>query len=183
MLTGGPIYLRRLELQDAPRILDVRVQNRLFLEPFEPFRSPDFYTLGVQQQQIQVAIDQWKHDEAYAFGIFLKSDGLVGRVALSNIVRGAWQNATLGYFVAEAQNGKGIATEAVRLALQFGFTEARLHRVQAGIMPRNRASGRVLEKNGFRYEGESPRYLNINGVWEDHSLFAITVEEWPPANH
>ncbi len=179
MLRGDPIYLRRLEMQDARQILDVRVRNRAFLEPFEPARSGDFYTLGAQQQQIQIGIEQWKQDEAYAFGIFLASDELVGRVALSNVVRGAWQNATLGYFVAEQQNGKGIATEAVRLALEFGFSDVRLHRVQAGIMPRNRASGRVLEKNGFRYEGESRRYLNINGVWEDHSIYALTVEEWP----
>lgn len=64
------------------------------------------------------------------------------------------------------------------LALRFAFAEAGLHRVQAAVMPRNGASIRVLEKTGFRREGLSLRYLQINGVWEDHLIFAITREEW-----
>lgn len=115
----------------------------------------------------------------YAFGVFLKeSDELIGRVALSNVSRGAWQNATLGYYIDEAHNGHGYATEAVRLALQFAFGPAGLHRVQAAVLPRNVASRRVLEKAGFSREGRSTKYLQINGVWEDHETFAITLEDW-----
>lgn len=99
-------------------------------------------------------------------------------MALSNVSRGAWQSATLGYYIDEAHTGRGFATEAVLLALQFAF-EIGLHRVQAAVLPRNVASRRVLEKAGFHREGHSTRYLQINGVWEDHEMFAITAEDWP----
>jgi ribosomal-protein-alanine N-acetyltransferase len=115
----------------------------------------------------------------FAFGIFLlENDELLGRVTLSNVARGAWQNATMGYFLDREHNGRGYTTDAVKLAVEFAFAEARLHRVQAGVMPRNLGSIRVLEKNGFRYEGKSMRYLQINGAWEDHNMYAITAEEW-----
>jgi [ribosomal protein S5]-alanine N-acetyltransferase len=106
------------------------------------------------------------------------TDQLIGRIALSNVVRGAWQNATLGYFLDQTHNGKGYTSLAVSLVLKFAFTTAELHRVQAGVMPRNLPSIRVLEKNGFRQEGLSLRYLQINGNWEDHLMFAQTREEY-----
>lgn len=177
-LVGTGIYLRRLEPADAAALHDLRVSNRAFLEPFEPSRHERFFTLQSQRDYIQMAIVDWDDDEAYAFGVFADSDEMVGRVALSNVVRGAWQNATLGYFVAEAHNGKGYATEAVGLAVRFAFGDAALHRVQAGVMLHNKASARVLVKNGFRYEGLSPRYLKINGEWEDHDMYAVTAEDW-----
>ncbi len=78
------------------------------------------------------------------------------------------------------RQGQGLMTEGIRLALGFAFGAAGLHRVQAAIMPRNQASLRVVEKVGFRREGFAQRYLQIAGKWEDHLLFAITQEEWPP---
>jgi [ribosomal protein S5]-alanine N-acetyltransferase len=181
MTERSPIYIRALTVDDAPGLLAVRLANRAFLEPFEPPRKDEFFTLRAQTDQIRAGAVQWKADQGYAFGVFEEpTDQLVGRVALSNIVRGAWHNATLGYFITQDRGGRGFATEAVRQAVTFGFQDARLHRVQAGVMPRNKASIRVLEKNGFRHEGSSLRYLNINGVWEDHELFAVTVEEWAP---
>lgn len=95
-------------------------------------------------------------------------------------MRGAWDNATLGYFVDGERNGRGYATQAVRQVVGFAFSNAGLHRVQAAVMPTNVASARVLQKNGFRCEGRSPRYLRIAGAWEDHDVYAVTAEEWPP---
>ena len=68
--------------------------------------------------------------------------------------------------------------EAVVVALWFSFEHAGLHRVQISIIPRNTASRRVVEKLGLREEGTALRYIEINGVWEDHLRFAITAEEW-----
>ena len=103
---------------------------------------------------------------------------LVGRIQLSGISRGPFENAYLGYFVSERHNGRGYATEAVRQAVDAAFGELGLHRVQAAVIPRNVASIRVLEKAGFREEGFALRYLQIAGVWEDHKLYAVTAEEW-----
>ena len=72
----------------------------------------------------------------------------------------------------------GHATRAVRLALRFAFEHAGLHRVQPAIIPRNLRSVRVAEKAGFRLEGRALRYLKINGTWEDHDVYALTVEDW-----
>jgi [ribosomal protein S5]-alanine N-acetyltransferase len=119
-------------------------------------------------------------ERAFDFGIFATgSDELVGRVRLSEIVRGVFQNAYIGYFVSERHNGRGFATAGVRQAVNTAFGPIELHRVQAAVVPRNVGSVRVLEKVGFRDEGLALRYLEINGAWEDHRLFAVTREEWP----
>ena len=172
------ITLRPFALDDAEALLGLRLKNRAFLTPFEPIRPTNVYTLSAQRDQIVADEDGFAYGRRYAFGIYL-SDELVGRVSLDNVVRGAWQNATMGYFVDRDHNGQGIATEAVRGAVAYGFENAGLHRIQAGVMPRNVASIRVLEKVGFRFEGLSLRYLQINGVWEDHNIYALTAEEWP----
>ncbi|MFO0660479.1 MAG: GNAT family protein [Polyangiaceae bacterium] len=97
---------------------------------------------------------------------------------LSDVIRGAAQQATLGYWIAAKYQGQGLTTEAVRLALGFAFDALKLHRVQAATMPINTASRRVLAKVGFREEGLAVRYLQIAGSWADHVMHAITAEEW-----
>jgi [ribosomal protein S5]-alanine N-acetyltransferase len=171
------VSLRPFDEGDAESLLGLRLKNRAFLIPFEPQRPTNIYTLSAQRQQIASDQDGFSTGWRFAFGIYL-DEALVGRVSLDNIVRGAWQNATLGYFVDHEHNSKGIATEAVRRAVAYGFEEASLHRMQAGVMPRNARSIRVLEKVGFRFEGVSLRYLQINGVWEDHNMYALTLEDW-----
>jgi len=180
-LSHKGVYLRPLRVNDATEMLSVRLRNHAFLQPYEPIRPASHLTLEGQIKQLRQAEQDAEEDRGYAFGIFLQEDDrLIGRVALSNVVRGAWQNATLGYFLDEKQNGKGYVSTAVSLVVRFAFSSANLHRVQAGVMPRNLASIRVLEKNGFRREGLSKHYLQINGVWEDHVIYALTREDdWP----
>ena len=101
-----------------------------------------------------------------------------GLVALANVVRGPWQNATLGYWIDRSVVGRGHASRAVRLVLAYAFEHVGLHRVQPAIIPRNAASQRVAAKVGFRLEGRALRYLKINGVWEDHDIYALTAEDW-----
>ncbi|MDP9069516.1 MAG: GNAT family N-acetyltransferase [Actinomycetota bacterium] len=174
---GERVYVRLLEAEDAPDLLELRVRNRDFLRPWEPRRPGMRYTLEEQTSQLAFALESAAADRAYHFGIFVPAGELVGTITLSNVARRAWQNATIGYFVDEQHNGKGFATDAIRLVTRLAFTELGLHRVQAGVMPRNPASMRALEKAGYRREGLSLRYLHINDVWEDHVMFAITQEE------
>jgi ribosomal-protein-alanine N-acetyltransferase len=87
------------------------------------------------------------------------------------------QGANLGYWIDEAQQGSGLTSEAAREVLRFAFGPLRLHRVQAGTLPHNAASQRVLAKVGFRQEGYARDYLQIAGRWQDHVLFAITADE------
>jgi ribosomal-protein-alanine N-acetyltransferase len=158
-------------------MLDLRVRNREFFTPFEPALTDEHFTMEAQYGAIDHAGRAWDEDREYTFGIALPQGPLVGRVRLSVVVRGPWQNANLGYYVDRAANGRGICTEAVGLVVGIALGRLDLHRVQAAVMPRNAASIRVLEKNGFRREGLAPNYLRINGSWEDHLIFAITRED------
>jgi ribosomal-protein-alanine N-acetyltransferase len=97
---------------------------------------------------------------------------------VSSIQRGPFQNAYVGYWIDERMAGKGYTPEALVVAMRFAFEDLRLHRLQIAIIPRNRPSRRVVEKLGLRLEGIAERYLEINGVWEDHMRYAITTEEW-----
>lgn len=173
------LYLRRLRRDDAPALLDVRVRNRTFFQRFEPIASAGHYTLAGQREVLEQAEQNWENGTGYALGVLLAStDRLIGRVTLSNVVRGAWESCTIGYFLDQAWNGQGLMTEAVREAIDFAFGPAHLHRVQAGVMPWNIGSIRVLEKVGFHYDGFSEYYLKINGVWEHHNLYSLTTERW-----
>ncbi|HEX2051272.1 MAG TPA: GNAT family protein [Actinomycetota bacterium] len=170
--------IRALRPSDAEELLRLRLRNRDFFRPWEPVPGPGHFTLGGQRLDIECCEDDARVGRAYVFGIFDATDTLVGRVALTSVVRLSWCNANLGYYVARDHNGRGHATDAVRLAVTFAFRDAGLHRVQAGVMPANKPSLRVVDKAGFRREGYAPRYLRIAGRWEDHVLFAVTVEEW-----
>jgi len=183
-LTAETAAIRLLEPKDADEYTTVLVRNREFMAPYDPARPDEFWTLAEQSALLEAARREAEAGVGYAFAIIDTTDGAIaGRVALANIVRKAWQNATLGYWVDQARNGRGLATQASRLALRFAFDTAGLHRVQAGVMPRNTRSVRVLEKIGMRYEGLSERYLKINGVWEDHQMYAMTAEEWRAQAH
>jgi ribosomal-protein-alanine N-acetyltransferase len=121
----------------------------------------------------------WKHGSAYVFMVAEREtpSTFVGKIALNGVMRGAMYGAYLGYWMAAESQGRGLVTEGIRAVLDFAFDAARLHRIQAAIMPHNARSLRVVEKLGFRREGYAERYLQIAGKWEDHVLFAKTREE------
>ena len=103
-------------------------------------------------------------------------------MTLSQIVRGPFDNTSLGYAIGRDFSGRGLATAAVAWAVEHAWGSFGLHRVQAAARcVSNHASHRVLEKNGFRREGTALNYLRIGGAWTDHHLFARTVEDPAPA--
>jgi ribosomal-protein-alanine N-acetyltransferase len=113
------------------------------------------------------------------FLICRAEDGaIVGSAALSQIFRKAFQNAYLGYYLAEKYTGCGYMTEAVALVLRYAFRELKLHRIEANVQPENAASIAVLQRCGFTREGFSRKYLKIGGRWRDHERFAIIAEDW-----
>lgn len=178
-IAGDRISIRPFTDDDAADMLELRMRNRDFFRPYEPSSIVVPATLEQQLERFTAERKDWDENRGYAFAIVRREDGgIAGRISFSHVTRAAWQNAVLGYLVDQPQNGKGYATEAARLALRFAFEHAGLHRVQAGVMPRNERSVRVLKNAGFRQEGVALRYLEINGTWEDHIIFAITREEW-----
>jgi [ribosomal protein S5]-alanine N-acetyltransferase len=103
---------------------------------------------------------------------------LAGVVNISEIVRGVFKSAYLGYYAFSPHNGKGHMTRGLRAVLRQAFSVHRLHRVEANIQPGNDASRALALRAGFRREGFSPRYLKIGGRWRDHERWALTVEDW-----
>ena len=107
-----------------------------------------------------------------------EDDAIVGLFELSDVIRGSFQNAYLGYWVGGPYAGQGYMREGMQLALRFAFNELRLHRVEANIQPGNKKSLALAKRSGFRREGFSPRYLKIGGRWRDHIRFALLAEDW-----
>jgi ribosomal-protein-alanine N-acetyltransferase len=97
---------------------------------------------------------------------------------LNNVIRGAMQSGTIGYWIDQRHAGHSYVAEAVVVVLQFAFEQVMLHRVEICIVPRNARSRRIMEKLAIREEGLAQRYLEINGTWEDHIRYGMTVEEW-----
>ncbi len=162
--------VRPLTLEDAEALVDLVCANREFLAPWEPIRDPDHLTLVGQRAEIEKVIcDQ--HRGLTVARVILDKDRIIGRVTLSNIVRGAFQSCNLGYWIGRADNGRGHASAAVAETAGVAFSELGLHRIEAGTLPHNVASQRVLERNAFERFGLARRYLQIAGHWQDHVLF------------
>ncbi|MGW8958609.1 GNAT family N-acetyltransferase [Paenibacillus sp. NPDC055715] len=137
-----------------------------------------YFTQEEQARLISLGLEAAQAGQGYTFGLFLpENDRLIGRMELSGVARGPFQNANLGYFVDPTHHGQGSATSAVKDVVRYAINELGLHRIQAGVMPRNTPSNRVMEKAGFRWEGLALNYLKINGVWEDHVLYALTAKD------
>ncbi|MBY6036601.1 GNAT family N-acetyltransferase [Fictibacillus nanhaiensis] len=173
MLSGQNIYIRLLHVDDAEEMLQLLVENKEFFQKFAMERSADFYTLESQQKRLQTLVENAEQDMDYFFGIFTNEDDLIGTINLFAVMRGSIQSAFVGYFLDEKHNGKGFTTEALKMIVKYAFEELDLHRVEAGVMPHNKSSIRVLEKAGFEKEGLARKNVKINGKWEDHQLMAI----------
>lgn len=174
MIEGHAIYLRPLTVSDAHDSLRLQNDNRAFFEQFSMIREHSFYTLESQVEQIKRHEENRKNDQEYYFGLFQKENNkLIGTISLFQVMRGSLQSAVIGYFLDHHHNGKGYATEAIKALVDYAFEELDLHRIEAGVMPRNLPSQRVLEKAGFHREGIARKNVNINGIWEDHQVLAI----------
>ena len=160
--------IRRLVPDDAEELARLLSANRAFLAPYSPERPDEFLTVDVQRERLVAA--------EHLFGI-IDEGTLAGTIALSNVVRDAFQSASLGYWIDSERNGRGLATRGVAAMVELAFGELGLHRLEAATLVDNIASIRVLEKNRFARIGIAPHYLRIAGEWRDHVLFQRTVED------
>jgi ribosomal-protein-alanine N-acetyltransferase len=172
------IVLRALEPADAAAMLELQLLNRSYWQATGPRRDDSWFTLDAQRRRLEEESRMRAGGRGLFFGVFARGS-LVGRIALSNIVRGPFLNAYLGYGIDERHAGRGVATVALRHAVDLAWADG-LHRVQAAVSPDNTASKRVLEKVGFRREGLALRYLRLHGGWTDQELWAITVDDPRP---
>lgn len=168
------LILRAPQATDYAAWAVLRMESREFLTPWEPVWNEDDLTRASFRLRVKRAAREIATDEAYSlFVVDAQSDALLGGLTLGLVRRGVAQACTLGYWMGQRHAGKGHMTEAVRGALRFAFSDLALHRVEAACLPNNEPSRRLLERVGFRREGEARAYLRINGHWADHLLYGI----------
>lgn len=168
------VYIRPLILSDAVELLNLEKRNRAFFKDYSITLPENHWTLETQKELIEKWDQNSKKEIDYRFGIFtINGDVLIGTIGLYQVIRGPRQSALLGYSLDQEHNGKGYMTEAANLVVNYAFEILKLHRIEAGVMPHNIGSIRVLEKAGFHKEGIARKSVEINGRWEDHQMLAI----------
>lgn len=168
------LYLRPAILKDYAQWADVRARNESFLKPYEPAWPASCLREEFFAQRVERLSQDWLSGDSFTFLIF-ERDILIGGINLNNIVRGAAQHASLGYWLDEQKQGQGYMGEAARAVIAYGFGACRLARVNAATLPHNMRSRRMLERLGFAEEGFAKAYIQINGVREDHVLYGFNA--------
>ena len=149
--------------------------DRDWLKPWEASTPGIRYPLDVRYM-VGSLIAQEKNGSG--LGLIIEYQGeIIGQVNVASIQRGSLSSATIGYWIAKKAAGKNITPIAVALAIDYLFSQTKLHRVEIDIRPENAPSLRVVEKLLLREEGLKKRYIHIDGDWRDHRIFAITTEE------
>jgi [ribosomal protein S5]-alanine N-acetyltransferase len=176
---GAGVSLRALQRSDAAEIASMSARNRADIERVSPSSATDNFTRAGQAVRIAEILE--KGEQGTRADWTIRVNGVItGDISLHAITRGPMQSANVGYMVDSAFRGRGVATAALRLVVEHAFGELRLHRLDAGAMPSNIGSQRVLEKAGFTRVGVNRRYLYIAGVWQDHVLYEIVGPDFVP---
>jgi len=179
LLEGARVDVRLAEPDDVDAIIAFFAANEAHLTPYGAAGVRDQMTREHWADQVERRRAEFFGDESCKTFIFRRDDGAVaGTANLSEIVRGPFQAAYLGYSLAEREQGKGLMHEALTLLLRFAFKELNLHRIMANFVPSNDRSRAVLERLGFVVEGRANDYLRINGAWREHVLTSLTNPAW-----
>ncbi|MDQ0354137.1 ribosomal-protein-alanine N-acetyltransferase [Rhodoplanes tepidamans] len=172
-IEGKGVVLRPPQMSDFEEWAALRERSRAFLTPWEPTWPMDDLTRGAFRRRLKRYAEDQRADQSYAFFIFRSPDrALVGGLTLANVRRGVAQAGSIGYWMGEPFARRGFMTEAVRALIPYAFSALRLHRLEAACIPTNTPSMRLLESCGFEREGYARQYLCINGLWQDHLLYA-----------
>lgn len=171
MKRGSTVYIRLASARDSAEFINL---NRASVEFYRGFASAI-----TTPKQFATYISRCKQDDFEGFFVCRTSDdAIVGSINLSQIFRGGFQSAYMGYQVGAPFAGQGFMTEAIQLVLSHAFNRMKLHRLEANIQPHNSASIALVKRAGFTREGYSPRYLKICGRWRDHERWAIVADDW-----
>ncbi|NCN04276.1 MAG: GNAT family N-acetyltransferase [Spirochaetales bacterium] len=166
--TTSRLALRTLEPGEKDLLSDFLQRNAEFFRPWEPLRDRAYFNQDIRvpdpDREINLAIVE----------NYLPAPGpIVGTIGISNIVRGPFLSAFLGYKLDKEFQGRGYMTEALETIIPWTFSDLGLHRLEANVMPRNFRSSNLLKGLGFVCEGLSPNYLKIAGRWEDHEHWVL----------
>jgi [ribosomal protein S5]-alanine N-acetyltransferase len=166
---------RVVSLDDAEALARLVSANRDYLAPWSPLQDDAYFTADGQREVLTRQLAAYDRGAMLPLAI-LDSDGAVaGSINLNSIIRGAFQSASVGYWVSESCAGRGLASAAVADVTGLAFGELGLHRLDAATLLHNTPSQRVLLRNGFRPFAVAESYLKIAGRWQDHILFQLLL--------
>lgn len=183
LLTTERLFLQILDDRQAAAVLDYYRRNRTFHEPWFPDRDDRCFTLRQQQANLSAEETDFQAGRALPLWLSLRSDPgrIIGRIAFTQIVYGGLCSAFLAWHLDQACQHKGFAFEAATAAIERVFADYGLHRIEAVILPRNTRSVSLATRLGFELEGLAPRFIRINGIWEDHLRYVRLADGplWP----
>ncbi len=181
VLTGERVLLRAPQQSDWSAWAQLRAESRDFLVPWEPSWPADALTRAAYRRRLRRYYREAREETGYAFFAFRQTDDeLLGGITLSNVRYGVARSCSVGYWIGKRHVRQRHMTDALVAILPFVFGDLRLHRLEAACIPTNLASQRLLRRCRFREEGLARQYLRINGVWQDHILFALLAGDARP---
>lgn len=167
------LVLRPPQMRDFEAWASLRRASQAFLRPWEPAWSADHLTSRSFRNRVVWAERSIRQGEAYPLLLVRQEDeAILGGITLSNVRREPAQSGALGYWVGSGFARQGYMSEALSALSDFAFSTIGLSRLEAACLPDNAASRRLLERCGFKYEGVAQAYLQINGRWRNHVLYA-----------
>ncbi|MEP0847255.1 MAG: GNAT family N-acetyltransferase [Phycisphaerae bacterium] len=180
LLETPRLRLRLGRPPDIPAIIDYYRRNRDHLAPYMPARPAGFYTPEFWRGRLGTHQREFTDDRSVRLFVFAAGDEgrVIGTVSFTEFCRGPLQACYLGYTLDHAEQGRGLMTEALVVAIAYVFDELKLHRIMAGYVPTNERSANVLRRLGFTVEGYARDYLLLNGRWRDHILTSLVHPDW-----
>ena len=171
--------LRLPNPEESEAMCDFFIQNKSYLQPWEPLQPDAYYTNAYWQAKIVQLRNDFLMEASCCLNIYLKEEQkLIGMINYSNFIFGAFHSCFLGFKISETMQGKGLMTEALKSSIRYVFGTLNIHRIAANYMPHNIASAKVLDKCGFQQEGIAEDYLYINGKWEKHIMTSLINHGW-----
>jgi ribosomal-protein-alanine N-acetyltransferase len=177
MAAASDVSIRLVRPDDAETLSRLEIENRDYVLTGGPIRSDEYVSVAGQRTLIGTLLEGHVAGTCAPFVIEVDGD-VVGRIMLNAIVRGPFQSASVGYWIAESAAGRGVVSRALGLLIVHAFRELGLHRLEAGTTLTNDASAHILTKAGFQQYGVAADYLRIGGRWQDHRMFQVLNDEW-----
>ena len=173
------LKIRLVTCKDAENIAIYYQKNRSHLQPWEPTREENFFTVAGWEKRLEQIAILHRHEMAYYFIVTPRhSNQVLAVINFSNVIKSPFYACHVGYSLDSEYQGKGIMRRALQATINWLFEEKYFHRIIAVYMPHNEKSANVLYSVGFEKEGEAKDYLLINGQWRDHILTAKINPNW-----
>ena len=176
-LKHGDVRLRPLKKSDAKKWREIRAANQDWMKEWEATPPiPAIDPAPTFRQSAKRLLQDAKEGRAMPFVVEYQGE-FVGQLNVSDIVYGSLRGAHFGYWIDHRFSGRGIMTTAVALVTEHLLTTCELHRVEVAIRPENEPSNKLVQRLGFRFEGQRAKFLHINNDWRDHNIYVMFAED------